>query len=118
MRTEPPPLVSSYHSPSSSHSRAPVNSHRWQSKGQQRPGRRKDLLLDRFSATSHGIHLELYQNNNQGHRDITHKSPGLGDCDLSQSDREGESIPSSQVGDGVSRCLGCSQNSLLKLILL
>ena len=33
-----------YHSPSSSHSRTPVNSHRWQSKGQQRPGRRKDLL--------------------------------------------------------------------------
>ena len=76
------------------------------------------MLLDRFSGTSHGIHLELYQNNNQGHRDITHKSPGLGHCDLSQSDREGESIPSSQVGDGVSRCLGCSQNSLLKLILL
>ena len=62
--------------------------------------------------------LELYQNNNRGHGDIVHKSPGRGDCDLSQSDRDGKSIPNSQVGDGVGRCLGCSQNPLFKLILL
>ena len=50
--------------------------------------------------------------------DIIHKSPGRGDCDLSQSDRDGKSIPNSQVGDGVGRCMGCSQNPLFKLILL